>query len=132
MVVVLDDDVLLFVVHRIELKDVDVVVLGVVGVVEGESASTQSDVVSTSAGCDLEFWQRFPKIFVLVWLSPPSGHGVSSGVMFVVVRVLVFCGVGLYATSWLLCKVVSSSRQKVAGSMTLIKLQAWCHLCGSL
>ena len=114
LVVVLELEVVLVVVALVEEVEVVVAV-----VVDGDVD-------------DVKFCENFDLV-VLSLLSPPSVRGVSSCAMLIVVIVVVACsGVGLYAVSWLVCSVVSSSRQKLAGSITLIKLHAWCHLCGSL
>ena len=109
LVVELDDDVVLVAVVGHDIEDVVVVVV--------------------ESGVDDD---KFCEIFDLGVLFPPSVRGVSSCVMLIVVIVVVCSGVGLYAVSWLVCRVVSKSRQKFAGSITLIRLQAWCHLRGSL
>ena len=133
LVVDFDDDAVQV---AVDLRGIEDVV--VVGVDWCETTLRHSNVESMDLDVDFEneVGDEDGKVFVfvvfVVVVSPPSVPGVSSCVMFVVVIAVVCSVVGLYAVSWLVCRVVSSSRQKFAGSITLIRLHAWCHLCGSL
>ena len=128
----LDDELVLVVVVGHDIEDVVVI-----GVVLCETTLRHSNVESMDLEFDVdggmegvEILESFDLVVLVVF--PPSMHGVSSCWMLIVVIVVSCSGVGLYAVSWLVCNVVSKSRQKLAGSITLIKLHAWCHLCGSL
>ena len=129
LVVDLDDDAVQVAVDLHGIEDVIVV-----GMDWCETTLRHSNVGSMDLDVDFEneVGDEDGKVFVFVVVSPPSVPGGSSCVMLVVVIAVVCSVVGLYAVSWLVCRVVSSSRQKFAGSIALIRLHAWCHLCGSL